>query len=124
MARRKPDPNDIDTYLPLPASAMHIIVALAAGERHGYAIMRDIDELSGGSVTMGPGTLYGSLKRMIDQGLVEETDERPDPALDDERRRYYRLTGLGERVGAAEQSRLAALLDAARIRELGLGGLT
>ena len=103
---------------------MHIIVALAAGERHGYAIMRDIDELSGGSATMGPGTLYGSLKRMIDQGLVEETDERPDPALDDERRRYYRLTALGERVGAAEQARLAALLDAARLRQLGLGGVS
>ena len=122
MARRTPDPNDTDSYLPLPASAMHIIVALAAGERHGYAIMRDIEDLSHGSVTMGPGTLYGSLKRMIDQGLVEETDERPDPALDDERRRYYRLTALGERVGAAEHARLAALIDAARLRELGLGG--
>lgn len=103
---------------------MHIIVALAAGERHGYAIMRDIEELSGGAVTMGPGTLYGSLKRMIDQGLVEETAERPDPALDDERRRYYRLTVLGQRVGAAEHARLAALLDAARLRELGLGSVS
>jgi len=121
MARRKPDPEDIDSFLPLPASAMHIIVALAAGERHGYAIMRDIADLSGGSVKMGPGTLYGSIKRMIDQGLVEEADERPDPALDDERRRYYRLTGLGQRVGAAERARLAALLDAAQLRNLGLG---
>ena len=124
MARRTPDPDDIDSYLPLPASAMHIIVALAAGERHGYAIMRDIEDLAGGSVKMGPGTLYGSIKRMIDQGLLEETDERPDPALDDERRRYYRLTNLGHRVGAAEQTRLAALLDAAQLRRLGLGGLT
>ena len=124
MAKRKPDPNDIDSYLPLPASAMHVIVALAAGEKHGYAIMRDIEDLSGGSVTMGPGTLYGSIKRMMDQGLVEETDERPDPALDDQRRRYYRLTVLGQRVGAAEQARLAALLDAARFRQLGLGGAT
>lgn len=123
MARRKPNPDDIDSYLPLPASAMHIIVALAAGERHGYAIMRDIEDLSGGSVTMGPGTLYGSIKRMIDQGLVEETVERPDPALDDERRRYYRLTGLGQQVGAAERGRLEALLDAARIRQLGLAGI-
>jgi len=123
MARRKPSPEDIDSYLPLPASAMHIIVALAGGERHGYAIMRDIEDLSAGSVVMGPGTLYGSIKRMIDQGLVEETDERPDPSLDDERRRYYRLTALGQRVGAAEQARLAALLDAARLRQLGLGGL-
>jgi DNA-binding PadR family transcriptional regulator len=121
MARRRPNPDDVDSYLPLPASAMHIIVALAAGERHGYAIMRDIAELSGGSVKMGPGTMYGSVKRMIDQGLVEETDERPDPALDDERRRYYRLTALGQRVGAAEQGRLTALLGAAQLRNLGLG---
>ncbi len=124
MAKRKPSPDDIDSYLPLPASAMHIIVALARGEKHGYAVMRDIDDLSGGSVSMGPGTLYGSIKRMIDQGLVEETEERPDPALDDQRRRYYRLTSLGHRVGAAEQARLAALLDAARFRQLGLGGVT
>lgn len=124
MAKRKPSPDDIDSYLPLPASAMHIIVALAAGEKHGYAIMRDIDELSGGSVTMGPGTLYGSIKRMVDQGLVEEADERPDPALDDQRRRYYRLAPLGQRVGAAEQARLAALLNAAQLRKLGLVGLT
>lgn len=102
---------------------MHIIVALAAGERHGYAIMRDIQQLSAGAVRMGPGTLYGSLKRMIDQHLVEEAEERPDPALDDERRRYYRLTPLGHQVGAAEQARLAALLDAARFRNLGLGAL-
>lgn len=124
MAKRKPHPDDVDSYLPLPASAMHIIVALAGGEKHGYAIMRDIDELPAGSVTMGPGTLYGSIKRMIDQGLVEETDERPDPALDDQRRRYYRLTALGQRVGAAEQARLAALLDVAQLRQLGLGGAT
>jgi DNA-binding PadR family transcriptional regulator len=122
VAKRRPDPDDINSYLPLPASAMHIVVALAGGERHGYAIMRDIDDLSGGSVNMGPGTLYGSIKRMIDQGLVEETDERPDPALDDQRRRYYRLTALGQRVGAAERARLAALLDAARLRRLGLDG--
>ena len=121
MARRMPNPDDVDSYLPLPASAMHVIVALASGEKHGYAIMRDIDDLSGGSVTMGPGTLYGSLKRMMDQGLVEETDERPDPALDDQRRRYYRLTSLGQRVGAAEQARLTALLDAAQLRQLGVG---
>ena len=123
MARKKPNHDDIDSYLPLPASAMHIVVALAGGDKHGYAIMRDIEELSGGSVTMGPGTLYGSIKRMVDQGIVEETDERPDPALDDERRRYYRLTKLGERVGAAELARLRALLEAAQLRQLGLGGV-
>ena len=124
MARQEPTPDDIDSYLPLPASTMHIIVALADGAKHGYAIMRDIEDLHDGSVTMGPGTLYGSIKRMIERGLVEETEERPDPELDDERRRYYRLTSLGHRVGAAEQARLATLLNAAQLRRLGLSGAT
>jgi DNA-binding PadR family transcriptional regulator len=113
--------DDVDRFLPLPASAMHILVALAGGEKHGWAIMRDVNELSGGLVQMGPGTLYGSIKRMIDQGLLEETDERPDPALDDQRRRYYRLTDLGRRVGTAERDRLDRLLSAADVRRLGLG---
>lgn len=124
MPKRKPDPDDIDSYLPLPASAMHIIVALADGEKHGYAIMRDIEGLGGGSAGMGPGTLYGSIKRMIDQQLIEETAERPDSTLDDQRRRYYRLTALGRTVGAAEHARLTALLDAAQMRQLGLSGAT
>lgn len=114
------DADEVEGYLPLPASVMHIIVALADGEKHGYAIMRDVAELSGGAVRMGSGTLYGSIKRMLDQGLIEEADERPDPALDDQRRRYYRLTGLGHRVGAAEHRRLLSLVDAARLRQLGL----
>ena len=122
MARKKPANTDPDSFLPLPASAMHIIVALAAGEKHGYAIMRDVEELSGGAVKMGPGTLYGSIKRMIDQGLLTEVAERPDPELDDERRRYYRLTDLGHRVGAAEQQRLSRLLSAAQFRNLGIAG--
>lgn len=121
MARSRPSTDDPASFLPLPASAVHIIVALAGGERHGYAIMRDVEELSGGTVVMGPGTLYGSIKRMIEQGLIEETEQRPDPALDDERRRYYRLTDLGHRVGAAEQARLRRLLTAADARRLGLG---
>ena len=109
-----------ESFLPLPASVMHIVVALADGEKHGYAIMRDVADLTDGAVTMGSGTLYGSIKRMLDQGLIEETDERPDPGLDDQRRRYYRLTELGHRVGAAEQRRLVSLIDAARSRRLGL----
>jgi DNA-binding PadR family transcriptional regulator len=121
VARARPSPSDPESFLPLPASALHIVVALAGGERHGYAIMRDVEELSGGTVAMGPGTLYGSIKRMIEQGLLEEADERPDPALDDERRRYYRLTGLGRRVGAAEEARLRRLLSAVDARRLGLG---
>lgn len=116
MGRRQ----QVEEFLPLPASVMHIVVALADGEKHGYAILRDVSELSGGAVRMGSGTLYGSIKRMLDQGLIEETEERPDPALDDQRRRYYRLTELGQRVGAAEHRRLSALVDAARLRQLGL----
>jgi DNA-binding PadR family transcriptional regulator len=114
----------VDQFLPLPASVMHIIVALADGEKHGYAIMRDVAALSDGAVRMGSGTLYGSIKRMLDQGLIDEADERPDPTLDDQRRRYYRLTALGHRVGAAEHRRLSTLVDAARMRQLGvnLGG--
>jgi DNA-binding PadR family transcriptional regulator len=112
--------RDVEEFLPLPASVMHIVVALADGEKHGYAILRDVTELSGGAVRMGSGTLYGSIKRMLDQGLIEEADERPDPALDDQRRRYYRLTELGRRVGAAEHRRLTSLVDAARLRQLGV----
>src|SRR6478735_8133300 len=111
MVRRTPAPSDdVESFLPLPASALHIVVALAGGEKHGYAIMRDVEELSGGTVAMGPGTLSGWIERMNEQGLLEEADERPDAALDDERRRYYRLTGLGRPVGAAEEARLRRLL--------------
>lgn len=108
--------------MPVPASVMYILVALAAGEKHGYAIMRDVAEVSGGVVQMGSGTLYGSIKRMLDQGLIEEADERPDPALDDQRRRYYRLTDRGRRVGAAEHDRIAALAESARVRRLAVFG--
>jgi DNA-binding PadR family transcriptional regulator len=113
------DQGDVQGFLPLPASVMHIVVALADGDKHGYAIMRDIAELSAGAVRMGSGTLYGSIKRMLEQGLIEEADERPDPALDDQRRRYYRLTDLGRRVGAAEHGRLSSLVNAGRSRQLG-----
>lgn len=113
--------RDAAELVPLPASVMYIIVALAGGEKHGYAIMRDVAEVSGGAVRLGSGTLYGSVKRMLDQGLIEEADERPDPALDDQRRRYYRLTALGRRVGAAEYDRLAALTESARVRRLNVG---
>ena len=122
MVKSTPNqPEDIAGFLPLPASVMHIIVAVSGSDMHGYAIMREVEELSAGAVTMGPGTLYGSIKRMIDQGLVVETERRPDPALDDERRRYYRLTDLGHRVGSAENTRLRRLVSAADARQLGLG---
>lgn len=112
-----------ESLLPLPASVMHIIVALADGEKHGYAIMRDVADHSDDRIKMGSGTLYGSIKRMLEQGLIEEAEERPDPALDDQRRRYYRLTSLGRQVGAAECARLTALVDTARARRLGIAVL-
>ena len=81
--------------LPLPVAQLHILLALATGDKHGYAIMKEIEIFTDGSVTMGPGTLYGAVKQMLKSGLIEESDERPDPEMDDQRRRYYRLTGLG-----------------------------
>jgi len=108
--RRKWGVKEPDDFLPLPAATLHILVALKHGEKHGYAIMRDVEALSDGRVRMGPGTLYGSVKRMLADGLIEETAERPDPALDDQRRRYYRTTGLGERVCDAELQRLELLI--------------
>jgi DNA-binding PadR family transcriptional regulator len=97
-------------FLPLPTATLHILLAIDGKEKHGYAIMGEVERLSGGAVTMGPGTLYGSIKRMLAEGLIEEVDARPDPAMDDERRRYYRLTSLGQRVCAAEVNRLRSLL--------------
>jgi DNA-binding PadR family transcriptional regulator len=99
-----------EQFLPLPSATLHILIALAAGEKHGYAIMRDVEDLSDGHMKMGPGTLYGSVKRMLKDGLIEETAERPDPELDDQRRRYYRLTALGSQVRTAELQRLEALV--------------
>jgi DNA-binding PadR family transcriptional regulator len=109
------DPNE---QLPLTPAVTHILLALADGEKHGYAIMREVEELTKGDITMGPGTLYGSIKRMLGAGLVEETDERPDPELDDQRRRYYRMTGLGARVLAAETERLATLVQVAKAKKV------
>lgn len=108
--------------MPLPPSVLHILLALADADRHGYAIMREVQTLSGGRISMGPGTLYGSIRRMLEQGLIEETDARPDPVLDDERRRYYRLTSHGRNVAAAECDRLADLVAVADARKLRLAG--
>jgi DNA-binding PadR family transcriptional regulator len=104
------------SLLPLPWATLHILLTLVEGEKHGYAIMRDVERLSDGAVRMGPGTLYGTIKRMLADGLIEETSGRPDPDLDDQRRRYYRVTALGDRVCAAEVQRISALLDQAAIR--------
>ena len=103
-----------EKFLPLTPAVFNILLALANGERHGYAIMTEVAETTKGELQMGPGTLYGSIKRMIAAKLIEETAERPAPDVDDERRRYYRLTALGRRVAAAESQRLARLVTVAR----------
>ncbi len=99
---------------PLSQAAVHILIAIGTDERHGYAIMSDIATITGGAVRMGPGTLYTTIKRLLAEGLIEESGERPDPALDDQRRRYYRLTAQGRRFASAEVRRLDALVTAAR----------
>jgi DNA-binding PadR family transcriptional regulator len=109
---------EADHHLPLTPAVSHILLSLADGEKHGYAIMREVEEMTDGHITMGPGTLYGSIKRMLGAGLVEETEQRPDPELDDQRRRYYRITGLGERVLSAEMSRLEAMMRAAAAKKV------
>lgn len=102
----------------LNPAGYHILLALADGEAHGYALMSAIEELSGGTVRMGPGTLYGTIKRLLANGLIEESDERPDEALDDRRRRYYRITAAGRTAVSAESVRLARLVHAAERRGL------
>ncbi len=98
----------------VPLAIVHMLVALADSERHGYAIMREVADRTDGAVRLGPGTLYGSIRRMLHDGLIEELDERPDPAEDDVRRRYYRITARGRRVAAEEIGRLATLVRHAR----------
>ena len=107
-----------EEFLPLTPAMFHILLALADKERHGYHIMREVDERTNGNVKLGPGTLYGSIKRMVADGLIEELDERPDPELDDERRRYYRLTDFGFRVATAEAQRLEQMVRSARAKKL------
>jgi DNA-binding PadR family transcriptional regulator len=105
--------------LPLTPPVFHILLALAEEERHGYGIMQDVAQQTDGALQLGPGTLYGCLKRMLAAGLVEESDERPDPALDDERRRYYRMTTLGKRIVRAEAQRIAGAVTVAMARLAG-----
>jgi DNA-binding PadR family transcriptional regulator len=109
------DPEDL---LPLPPAVFQILIALAEGDRHGYAIMRDVEVRTDGRLRMSPGTLYGSIKRMLEQGLIEEVRERPPSEEDDERRRYYRLSRFGRRTALAEAARLTALLKQARAHGL------
>jgi DNA-binding PadR family transcriptional regulator len=115
MAKPKTDP---ETLLPLTPAVFHVLLALAGGELHGYAIMQEVAAHTDGQIKMGPGTLYGTVKRLLEAQLIEESDERPDPHLDDERRRYYRLTGVGEQVVKAEARRYAEIVEIARGKKL------
>src|SRR5262249_32395537 len=115
------DRNEVDALLPLPAATFHILVSVAEEDRHGYAIIGDVAERTGGALRLSPGTLYRSIQRMLEQGLLVETRERPDPEEDDERRRYYGITPLGTAVARAEAKRLSQLLRMARARGLAPG---
>lgn len=109
---------DIIPAPPLTPAVFHILLALSGGERHGYGIMKQIEADTQGKVNMGNGTLYGSLKRMLDAGLVAESDKRVDPAMDDERRIYYRITELGTKALAAELERYKRIVTLAQERKL------
>lgn len=102
------------TLLPLPSATFHILMALASEDRHGYAIIQDVELRTGGALRLSAGTLYRSIQRMLEQGLLVETNERPAPELDDERRRYYRITPFGTSVARAEARRLNELVTMAR----------
>ena len=103
-----------DSLLPLPTAVFHILIALADRDRHGYSIMQDVAARTDGKVQLSAGTLYSSIRRMLEQGVIEELADSPDPSSTDERRRYYSLTRFGRRVAAAEVERLNALLLQAR----------
>lgn len=109
-----PDDETPTDLLPLPPATFHILLALADEDRHGYAIIQEVAVRTDGAVRLSAGTLYRSIQRMVEQGLIEECDERPAAELDDERRRYYRLTAFGLDVARAETDRLQALIRIAR----------
>lgn len=108
----------VNAFLPLTPVAFEILLALADGEQHGYSIMREVEQRSNGAVVLHPGTLYRALARLLESGLIEEREERPQPEFDDERRRYYQLTTTGIAVARGEAERLAGQLAAARARKL------
>jgi DNA-binding PadR family transcriptional regulator len=114
MQSRQRDP---ETLLPLTPAVFQILLALVGCDRHGYGIMQEVNSSTRGKLRLGPGTLYRSIKQMLSEGFIIEWDERPDPALDDQRRRYYRLTDFGERVLTAEIERLEQVLEVARAKQ-------
>ena len=115
MPLRRRDPDDL---LPLTPAMLHVLLALAEGEKHGYAILKEVGRRTNGDVSLGAGTLYALIKRLLADGLITETDHRPDPSLDDERRRYYRLAPFGREVAVAEVRRLEGIVAHARALRL------
>jgi DNA-binding PadR family transcriptional regulator len=114
MPSRRESEDDPDAFLPLPTAVFHILVALADKDRHGYSIMQDVAARTDGKVQLSAGTLYSAIRRMLEQGLIEELRDSPDPANGDERRRYYGLTDLGRDVALAEARRVNDMLSQAR----------
>jgi DNA-binding PadR family transcriptional regulator len=108
-------PREIEKHLPLPPATFHILMAVSDVDRHGYAIIQEVAARTNGQIKLSAGTLYRSIQRMLEQGLIVETRERPAPELDDERRRYYRITPLGKAVARAETTRLSNLVRLARV---------
>jgi DNA-binding PadR family transcriptional regulator len=115
MSPHSPNPDDL---LPLPPATFHILMALTDDDRHGYAIIQDVEARTDGDLRLSPGTLYRSIQRMLEQGLIVEARKRPAPAFDDERRRYYSITTFGTAVARAEMRRLTQLVRLARARGL------
>jgi DNA-binding PadR family transcriptional regulator len=109
---------DSGRQVTLSPPEFQILLALADGEKHGYGIMQEVGTRTAGRTRLGPGTLYGAIKRILQNGLIEETEERPDPKLDDRRRRYYRLTDAGRRLAVAEAERLVELVREAHDKRL------
>jgi DNA-binding PadR family transcriptional regulator len=110
--------KDSNQWLPLPLTVFHILLALVGKERHGYGIMKEVSHSTDNTLRLGPGTLYGAIKRLLQAGLIEQSSERPDPDQDDERRIYYRLTDFGQQVLGAETRRMSQLVGMAKARRV------
>jgi DNA-binding PadR family transcriptional regulator len=107
-----------EELLPLTPGMFHVLIALADGEKHGYAIIKEVSRRTDGAIRLSAGTLYTLIRRFVQEGVIVEADERPDPALDDERRRYYRITEFGREVARAEAARMESTLSMARAKKL------
>ena len=116
--RRRSNPDDPGSFLPLKPRVFLMLLVLAQGQRHGYALKEELLRRTDGRLNLGPGTLYRTIHGLLEDGLIAESDERPEPQSDDERRRYYHVTDLGRRVASAEAARLSELVDLARTEGL------